>query len=166
MRRRAPTTPLSPQAIKQIALITAILTGVLAMFVTGEQAEIEAAFQAREAKNRLARFEAEKLGAHKIGTALKAESRAQTGVGFEKLNDSGPAVSNPAPAVPSDSRAADRRPGFLRDNAGLAGPPPAQLPKSVKSAKPRRPRSGAEETATLKASAALRSGRQPSDVQD
>lgn len=165
MRRRAPSATLSPQAIKQIALITAILTGVLAMFVNGEQAELQATLQAREAKNRLIQLEAEKLGTRKIGTALKPESREQTGEGFEKLNDRDPVASNPAPASQlADS--SDRRPEFLRRNAGMGGPPPGQLPKGVKSAKPRRPRTGAEETAALKASAALRSGKQPGEASD
>lgn len=166
MRRRAPTTPLSPQAIKQIALITAIVTGVLAMFVSGERYEVEAAIQAREARNRLIELEAEKIGARKIGTALRAETQQQTGEGFEKLNDRDAVVSNPGPAIPADTNAIDRRPSFLRSNAGMGGPPPGQMPKGTKSAKPRRPRSGPEETAALKASAALRSGRQPSDASD
>jgi hypothetical protein len=167
MRRRAPTTTLSPQVIKQIALITAIVTCVLAMFLNGEQAEFEAKLQAREAKNRLIRLEAEKLGTQKIGTALKTENQGQTGEGFEKLNDREPAIGNPAPSNQfADTASADRRPEFLRGNSGMGGPPPGQLPKGVKSAKPRRPRTGAEETAALKASAALRSGKQPGEASD
>lgn len=166
MRRRAPTTSLSPEAIKQIALITAILTGVLAMFVSGERSQVEAAVQAREARNRLIQLEAEKIGARKIGTALKPEKQQQTGEGFEKLNDRDPVVSNPAPSIPADAGTADRRPSFMRGNAGMGGPPPGQLPKGVKSAKPRRSRSGHEETTALKASAAQRSGLQPGSATD
>lgn len=130
MRRPAPTVQLSPYVIRQFALITLIGTALVAMFADGENSQLAEAIKARDAKNRLERQEAAKLGARKVGTAFKKEERTESGAGFERLND--PDTSTSTSANTPLSVSGDYRPTFLRDDPDpqVIGPPP-NAPKGI-----------------------------------
>lgn len=143
MRRPAPTLQLSPRLIRQFALITLIVTALLAMFSSGENAELTQVIKDREAKNQLARAQVEKLGADKVGTVFRREKREESGEGFEKLNDKqegGSSASTPNPAgwAGTASMADGYRPAFLNGNVSqpFAMPGP-NTPKGVKVRKKR-----------------------------
>jgi hypothetical protein len=57
--------------LKHFAVATVVLTGMLAVFASGEDWGARAQVQAVEAKNQLAATEAEKLGTKKVATTLK-----------------------------------------------------------------------------------------------
>ena len=77
MRRTATTGPLSPKLIKHFAMATVALTGLLAVFASGEDWGPQAQVKAVEAKNQLLTTEAEKLGTRKLAAKLKVrEGRA------------------------------------------------------------------------------------------
>ncbi|MBS0481198.1 MAG: hypothetical protein JSR96_03430 [Proteobacteria bacterium] len=103
MRRQSQVKSLPPELLRQFAIITLIITAVIAMFANGEQAKIKAMVEAREAKSRLATAEAEKLGKRKLGAAFKDTSE-RSGPGFERLNDSSNVNSPPPPAPSSEPR--------------------------------------------------------------
>lgn len=138
MRRPAPALQLSPRVIRQFALITLIATALLAMFSSGENAELTQAIKDREARNELARTEARKLGADKVGTVFRHVKHEESGEGFEKLNgyqEGGSSGSSASPAGWAGPAQADGaiRPAFLRDAAPqpFAMPGPS-APKGVK----------------------------------
>ncbi len=71
MRRTAPTLPISPQLLKHFAIATLVLTGLIAMFASGEEWGAQAQLKAVDAKNKLVRTETEKLGTRKLANVLK-----------------------------------------------------------------------------------------------
>ena len=71
MRRTAPTLPISPQLLKHFAIATLVLTGLIAMFASGEEWGAQAQLKAVDAKNKLIRTETEKLGTRKLANVLK-----------------------------------------------------------------------------------------------
>ena len=75
MRKPAPQLPLSPKLLKQFAIATVIITGLVAMFANGEAAQMQAEVHAREAKNQLLATEAEKLGTRKIAMGMTNKAK-------------------------------------------------------------------------------------------
>ena len=132
MRRPAPTVQLSPQVIRQFALITLIVTALLAMFADGENSELAAAIKAREAQTQLEKTQASKLGAAKFKAAMKPEVPQESGEGFEKLNDRdsmNSGGSGPAQWAGGPSQQGQGRPVFMRDDPQpyVGSPPPNAL---------------------------------------
>lgn len=70
MRRPQPELPISPKVLKHFAIVTVVLTALLALFVNGEDSQIAAEIKARETKNQLIAAEADKLGTKKLSAAL------------------------------------------------------------------------------------------------
>ena len=70
MRRAAPTGPLSPRLIKHFAVTTVVLTGLLALFASGEQWGARAQIGAVEAHNQLLKTEAEQVGTRRLAAKL------------------------------------------------------------------------------------------------
>lgn len=161
MRRPAPTVQLSPKVIRQFALITLIVTALLAMFSSGENAEVVQAIKDREAKNQLARAEVSKLGADKVGTVFRKQKREEYGEGFEKLNgpESGSSGGGSGGASWAGPSTSSDRPAFMRTDAPqpfVQLPPNA--PKGVK-VRTRKPvRFGQKERDALKEAALRKSG--------
>lgn len=162
MRRPAPTVQLSPKVIRQFALITLIVTALLAMFSSGENAELAQAIKDREAKNQLARTEAAKLGADKLGSSFRHEKREESGEGFEKLNGNDGGSSSGGSGGSSGwagSMDSNYRPVFLR--ADVPQPfvlPPPDAPKGVKVRSRKPVIFGQKERDALKAAAQQQSG--------
>ena len=71
MRPRPTTAALSPKLLKHFAAATVALTCLLAVLASGADWGAQAQVDAVEAKNQLAKTEAEKLGARKVATTLK-----------------------------------------------------------------------------------------------
>lgn len=76
MRKPPRPTAISPQLLKQFAVATLVVTGLVALFANGEAAQVEAQVQARESRNQLLATEADKLGTRKIATGLKVKPQA------------------------------------------------------------------------------------------
>lgn len=115
MRKRAPRLPLSPKLLKQFAIATVIITGLVAMFANGETAQLQAEVQAREAKNQLLATEADKLGARKVamGMVVKVKPVDWDGDAGEALESTGGegSIDPDAPrAVPSFTQSGGIRP--------------------------------------------------------
>ena len=71
MRRATPLGPITPKLLKHFAAATAVLTGLLALFASGEDWGAQAQFEAVEAKNQLVATEAEKFGTKRLAAKLK-----------------------------------------------------------------------------------------------
>ena len=71
MRRATPLGPISPKLLKHFAAATVVLTGLLALFASGEDWGAQTQFEAVEAKNQLVATEAEKLGTKRLTAKLK-----------------------------------------------------------------------------------------------
>lgn len=167
MRRQAPTVTLSPQVIRQFALITIIVTGLLAMFADGENSEVVEALRAREAKTRLAKQEAATLGARKVGTLIKQEKREESGAGYEKLNDQDSMNSGVGGAGSTGYAAPGYRPAFMRnDPQPFIGNPPPTAPKGVIVRRKKPVILTEREIAALKEAARLRAGTALDDAKD
>ena len=76
MRRTAPTGPLTPKLIKHFAVATVVLTGLLAMFSSGEDWGAQAQIGAVEANNQLLMTEAKQLGSRHLAAKLKVRPGA------------------------------------------------------------------------------------------
>ena len=162
MRRPAPTVQLSPKVIRQFALITLIATALLAMFSSGENAEVVQAIKDREAQNQLARAEAQKLGADKVGTKFRQDKREEYGEGFEKLNGSDGGSSSGGSGGSSGwagSMDSNYRPAILRADAPQAFTQlPPNAPPGVKVRKRKPVIFGQKERDALKEAALRNSG--------
>lgn len=167
MRRPAPTVTLSPQVIRQFALVTIIVTGLLAMFSSGENAEVVEAIKAREAQNQLARQEAARLGARKVGTVFKKEERKQSGEGYERLNDPDSMRSTSGGSPTWSYGSPEYRPAFMRNDPQpfVSGPPPG-APKGVIVRRKKPVILNEGNVAKLKEAARARSGTEQSDGAD
>lgn len=71
MRRAPAQTPLSPQLIKHFAFATVALTGLLAMFATGEDWGAQAQIKAVDDRNQLEITEVNKLGTKRLAAKLQ-----------------------------------------------------------------------------------------------
>ena len=90
MRRATNHGSISPTLLKHFGAVAVVLTGLLALFASGDDWGAQAQVEAVEAKNQLATAEAEKLGARKLASKLKVSQDVASGsVGF----DEGGAVS-------------------------------------------------------------------------
>lgn len=112
MRRQAPTVELSPQLLRQFGLITLIITALIAMFASGEHEQVEAAMQARAARNHLLAVEARKIGSRKIVAAMNIKPE-QGGEGFERLNGKNPVTSPPTPPTSGSGAPSTGQPDFI-----------------------------------------------------
>ena len=74
MRRPVPTVPISPQQLKHFAAATVAITGLLAMFASGEGGGLSDDLQARAAQNKLAQTEVSKLGTTQLKAHVKLKN--------------------------------------------------------------------------------------------
>ena len=79
MRRATPLGPLSPKLLKHFAAATVVLTGLLALFASGEEWGAQAQLEAVEAKNQLVANEAEKLGTKRLAAKLRVDPELGAG---------------------------------------------------------------------------------------
>ena len=169
MQRRSAKTALSPKLLKHFAAAAALATAFLAVVTSqadwGAQAQVEAV----EAKNQLAKTEAEKLGTRRVVTTL----RIANGVGVASFGDeggdfgSGGGGGGYAPRVPHTS-AVSTDPASAGLTGGSATPAPGRpdlpppLPGSVSTPAKARPgpvqNPSPEEIAQITASSGQRSG--------
>ncbi|MFM5884721.1 MAG: hypothetical protein ACKOQ3_05230 [Novosphingobium sp.] len=154
--------------IRQFALVTIIVTGLIAMFADGENSEVIEALRAREAKTQLAKEEAARLGARKVGTMFKQEKREESGEGYEKLNDQDSMISRGGNWASSTGYAAPGyRPAFMRDDPQpFIGNPPPTAPKGVIVRRKKPVILTEREIAALKEAARLRAGTALDDAKD
>jgi hypothetical protein len=81
MRRVKPSAGLSPQQLKHFAVAAVTITGLLALFASGEDWGAKAQISAVEAKNRMVEAEAQKLGTRKITSSMAVNKPVDTGFG-------------------------------------------------------------------------------------
>lgn len=169
MRRSHQPAPLSPKVIKHFAVATLAITGLLAMFASGEDTQVQAAIKARQAKNQLAETQAKKLGATKLGSSIKPEDRSSYGAGYEQINEREAPVTNPGdlPRVDSGGGGGSWMPPASyqpqlsgADHPPLPFGPPRNKQMSRKSAKKQLT---AEELAEIRRAAANRTGTASGD---
>ena len=79
MRSATSHGPISPKLLKHFAAAAAVLTGLLALFASGEDWGARAQLDAAEAKNQLVATEAEKLGTKKLAAKLKVNNDIPAG---------------------------------------------------------------------------------------
>lgn len=124
MRRVKPSAGLSPQQLKHFAVAAIVITGLLALFASGEDWGASAQVKAVEAKNRMVESEAQKLGAHKITSSMAVNRPTDAGFvesagpGAIGGGDGGGSIT-PAPVVVR--QASD-------DKAPIVLPPPGLKP--------------------------------------
>ncbi len=134
MRRTATNGPLSPQLVKHFAAATAALTGLLALFATGEDWGARAQIDAVDARNQLIATEAEKLGSRRVAASLKIEPGALAG-DFNSdpgpdhsggFSSSGSAAPRRLPSTPREPAPAP--PPFTRSESNPAASQPPHAP--------------------------------------
>ncbi|MBS0474558.1 MAG: hypothetical protein JSR28_05330 [Proteobacteria bacterium] len=119
-------------------LITLIVTGLLAMFASGENNKLKEAVKARQAANQLAAAETAKLGARRVEDMYKAPPTAESGEGYEKLNDRGNSGPGPGYAGGGSGQSAN---GPAYGPNGFDDDTPTALDgKPVKIKRPKNPR--------------------------
>jgi hypothetical protein len=89
MRRPAPILPVSPKMLKHFAAATVAITGLLALFVGGEDASIAAQVQATSARNDLVASHKNKSGAGRIASSLKVRNPNSGGFDSDGPSDFG-----------------------------------------------------------------------------
>ena len=170
MRRTAPTGPLSPKLIKHFAVATVALTGLLAIFASGEDWGAQAQIGAVQENNQVLTAEAEQLGTRRLAAKLKVmPGPSRMGFDEDPGTDFGDRANDDAP------QPAPQQPGRARGNRsapppGLASapdatmtvnsaPPPAedQLPNTAKIRAKSTPT--AQQIADITANSARRSGQ-------
>ena len=98
MRRTAPTGPLSPQLIKHFAITTVVLTGLLAVFASGEDWGAQAQIGAVGAHNQLLKTEADQVGPRRLAAKLIVRpGPARLGFDDDPPYDFGERGNNSAP---------------------------------------------------------------------
>ena len=70
MRRTAPAGPLTPKLFKHFAVTTVVLTGLLALFSSGEDWGARSQIGAVEANNRVLKSEAEQVGPRRLAARI------------------------------------------------------------------------------------------------
>ena len=170
MRRPAPTGPLSPKLIKHFAAVTIALTGLLAMFASGEDWGARAQIGSVNANNQVLMAEAEQLGARPLAARIKIQPGPSRG-GFdaEPSYDFGEGGGNSGPA-PAPQQPVHTRNNHSTPPLGLAsspdttmtvisGPTPAEDPLQTKAKN--RPKSvpTAQQMSEITANSARRSGQ-------
>lgn len=126
MTRRKPSSSVSPQQLKAVAVGTVLMVGLLAMVAGGQDAGIaaQAQTQARKAKDDLIATEQKNLGTRKIVAGLRVDSGGYGGFGEDGGGyDGGFAVSGgggssrpalqppPGANAPSSESLANLKPG-------------------------------------------------------
>ncbi len=157
--------------LKHFAAATVVLTGLLAVFASGEDWGARAQVSAVEAKNQLAATEAEKLGTKRIGTTLKIANNVgaasfgdDEGGSFGDGGSGGGGYAPPAPPQPvlNPARPGMRKPNSPRSTNPLDPTKPPQPPgseqKPVQTQPSARPAPTAQDLAKITASSARRSG--------
>ena len=170
MRRAISTGPLSPKLIKHSAIATVALTGLLAIFASGEDWGAQAQIGTVEAKNQLAATEAERFGSKKLAAKLRVkDGPAASAFGDDEGHDFGaygggdsPQKPSPEPALTMDNSRA-YSPGLPNPPSAIAAVNGAPAPvgaAQLKSAKARS-QSGptAQDIADITANSARRSGQ-------
>ena len=115
MRRTKSEPGISPRQLKHFAVAAVAVTGLLALFVSGEDWGAQAQLKAVQAKNDLAAKQVERSGATKIGASMAV--RAPTNLGFG--DEAGPGSmgqgsgggAGPAPMPHHEGRAPMGPPG-------------------------------------------------------
>ena len=170
MRRPAPTGPLSPKLIKHFAAATIALTGLLAMFASGEDWGARAQIGSVNANNQVLMAEAEQLGTRRLAAKIKVQP-GPSRMGFdedpsfdfgERASDSGPA---PAPQPTVQTRNKHSAPPLGLASAPdttmtvISGPSPTEDPLQTKGKN--RPKSAptAQQMTEITANSARRSGQ-------
>ena len=107
MRRNTSGSGISPRLLKHFAVAAVAVTGLLALFVSGEDWGAQAQLQAVQAKNDLAAKQAERSGATKIGASMTVRTPTNLGFGDEagpgSMSEGTGGGAGPAPAArPSD----------------------------------------------------------------
>ncbi|MFM5918445.1 MAG: hypothetical protein ACKOOL_13060 [Novosphingobium sp.] len=174
MARRTASPGLSPKMLKHFAAATVVLTGLLAVFASGEEWGAQAQVNAIEAKNQLAATEAEKLGTKKVRTTLKvANNVGGGGFGNDEGDVSGGngggggggfAAAPAVPAAPASLRTGARKnPQWSANPLDPTRPPQppgsAQEPAQTQPSAP--PTPTAQDLSNITASSARRSGGSP-----
>ena len=170
MRRSAPTGPLSPKLIKHFAAATIALTGLLAIFASGEDWGASAQVSAVEAHNQLLAIEAEQLGTRRLAAKVKImPGPSRLGFDDEPGADFGDRGGESAAPAPTD-RSVQPRSNRNMPPPGLAGAPGATVVVNGSPAnasdttltKPKtsaRPAPTAQELAEITGNSARRSGQ-------
>lgn len=129
MRRPVQSLPISPKLLKHFAAVTVVLTGLIALFAGGEQSQFAQELAEREARNKLAQTEAEKLGTHEVAydaprrTAGSWGSAGQDDPGFSGASTD----PNPPPMMASNGPKG-RQIGPSRGRPAFLTPPPGPIP--------------------------------------
>lgn len=163
--------------MKQFTMVTIIVTALIAMFANGENAELTQALRDRDARNKLLKSEAMKVGVRSI-KADRMIDRRKTEAGFETLNDSpdtdntgyqanwdqsggssvGMAMAVPAPAPEFSDEAMQRAYARATSNG------PSALPLRLLKARSKAFKRTKEELEELKRQARLRAGQDANGV--
>ena len=174
MRRAPAIAPLSPSLIKHFAFATVAITGLLAVFASGEDWGAAAQVKAVDDRNQLEIAEVKKFGAKKLATKIEFRDGSpppefSDEVSFEYRHQHGPtyvprsqppvAASGYAAGAGYADPAASRPAADSRDGPTEAPPIPGIATKrpSVKSRPEVAPLPTAEQIAALKARAIERS---------
>ena len=170
MRRPAPTGPLSPKLIKHFAAATIALTGLLAIFASGEDWGAQAQIRSVNANNQVLMAEAEQLGAKPLAARIKVQpGPSRRGFDEDPGYDFGERASNSGPA-PAPQPTVQTRNNHSAPPLGLAsspdttmtvisGPTPAEDPLQTKAKN--RPKSvpTVQQMSEITANSARRSGQ-------
>lgn len=150
MRRPVPTVPISPQQLKHFAAATVAITGLLAMFASGEGGGLSDDLQARAAQNKLAQTEASKLGTTQLKAHVKLKNNGKAHFAFSEGGEvvdmsaewgsgssgGGGAVAPRPNANPTVMRPKlPKNPGESVTIAGAEGLPDAAKPESQRAKK-------------------------------
>lgn len=169
MRRAITTGPLSPKLIKHFATATVVLTGLLAMFASGEDWGAQAQIGSVEAKNQLAATEAEKVGTKKLAAKLRVKDGPAApafgddeGYDFGAYGDDALRQTSPQPAPTmvnprASSPGLPHPPSALVAVNGVPAPVGAAQLKSAKALSQSGPT--AQDIADITANSARRSGQ-------
>ena len=170
MRRTAPAGPLTPKLIKHFAVATVVLTGLLALFSSGEDWGAQAQIGAVAANNQVLATQTERLGPRRLATTIAVRPGPTHG-GFEEDPgvDFGERGSNSAPQAKADQSVQSRgnhnappvgladAPGATLEVNGRASPADELLQRTAKTGKKTAPT--AQELAEITANSASRSGQ-------
>ena len=172
MRRTAPAGPLSPKLIKHFAVTTVALTGLLALFSSGEDWGARSQIGAVEARNRLVTIDAEKFGANRLAAKIKISEgpkregfNEDPGMDFGERGGSSSTAPQPAPLQPGQLAVNDRAdiaesPGTPNKDVFLQRASSATNARKLKASQPRAASPPTEQQiANITAGSASRSGQ-------
>ena len=127
MRRTAPAGPLTPKLIKHFAVATVAVTGLLAMFSSGEDWGAGAQTRADSVNNQVPVTQTEQLGAPRLANTIAIRPGPSHG-GFDEDpgSDFGERASNSAPQAKAD-QSVQPRGNHSAPPLGLADAPEATV---------------------------------------